>query len=83
MTQSSTSQQTYERAALALKWMPSQGGAACVGRRDFDKLAETSKVPQTVRNQLSRICAPCPVADCGWRQEYKRERNPRKSRAKK
>lgn len=83
MRQPSSSQDIYQRASFALAAMPkSTGPVACAGRTDFDRLTETSKVPRSVLNELSKICAPCAAVGCQWRQVYQRERNPRKSRAK-
>jgi len=72
MTKVSSSQRTFIREERALKQMPrSTGRAACAGNKAFDVFAETDKISQNIRNDLSKVCAQCPLTDCGWRQVYK------------
>lgn len=67
----SSSQKTFMREERALNLMPSTPGrAACTGNKAFDIFADKERVSQQVRNELSRVCANCPLTDCGWRQHY-------------
>jgi hypothetical protein len=68
----SSSQRTFIREERALDQMPRTAGrAACTGNKAFDIFAETDKISQETRNQLSKVCAQCPLTDCGWRQTYR------------
>lgn len=72
MTKLSSSQHTFQREKLALENMPShEGRAACAGNQDFDVLVDGNRVAQNVRNALAKVCASCPLVDCGWRQTRK------------
>lgn len=65
----STSQKTFRREDAALEKMPRMlGRAACSGDKRFDILAEKDRVPKHAQNEMARICATCPLRDCGWRQ---------------